>query len=139
MLLYHFYQYMHNILLLQIFYHYLIFRYDVLEYWKTGIKKPISKQLYKHLEKKMKQFLLWYDEFKDDEYLPKTGAISMYSYDIIHQTYLMNKQNKDLKKILLLWNSRIKIANVNSNLENASRIEKNDLLDIHDDPMIQMF
>ena len=117
---------------------FLLVRYDIFEYEKTKIKKPISIELYKYLENKMEKFLQWYKNNKNDNYLPSCGIQPMYSYDIINTVFLMNKQNKKLKKIMKIWNSRdINFSKLKNTL--SIRCDIDELPSIPNDPMINMF
>lgn len=64
----------------------------------------------------------------------------MYSYKLIKQVYAMNKNDKKLSDILKLWSKRSEcFAKTQEDIEKETRVEKEDLLDVPNDPMIKMF
>jgi hypothetical protein len=118
----------------------LIFRYDIIKYERTGEIVPISNQLYDYLQNKIDNFLVWYKTYKENNYKPSQGINKMYPYEIIYKTVLLNKKNHNLLKLYKFWNSRSPYTqNIIIDKKTVFRIEKKDLLDIPDDPMILIF
>lgn len=127
---------------------FLLCRFDIIEYQRTQIAKPISIELYNFLSTKMEKFLFWYKNNKPNNYLPSSGLSKMYSYELIYKVFNMNKQNKNLKKIVKLWNRRTDSINNDftknkEKYKNESnklfRFEINELPSIPNDPMIMRF
>ena len=119
---------------------FLISRFNIFEYEKTKKITPISIQLYKYLDQKMDGFLAWYKVNKLDQYKPSHGIKQMYSYELINKVYLLNKSNKNIFKIIKLWNSRDPLFLQLSHDDKINfRIDMSKLPDIPNDPMILMF
>lgn len=140
---------------------FLINKLNIILYFRTKKIEIISKQLYDFLDKKMENFIYWYENNKLDNYLPSHGLKKMYSLNLIKKVYYMNKYTNNVKthiSILKLWNKK-DILNCNENiddidnnddiddndndndidLKNIIFIDKKNLLNIPNDPLIYIF
>lgn len=117
---------------------FLFTRYDIFTYDRTKIRQPISKQLYSFLNDEITGFIEWYEQNKPDEYMPNGGLMKMPSLNLIKKVNLMNKHNANFEEIMTLWCTRYNNRKIDKN-DDFKRCEINELVDIPNDPIINIF